>query len=861
MSQNSSSSPLSSSTSSSMQVPPVVPGVSSPSVPPISEVNSNAQEVAQKRFTAEDVAHTKSGTVWAKRIGLAPIGLTIWAVAALARGTGVFARKGASLISSGAKAITRPAVTAYKVYKTNRKAEKATKKGPKSTNKTTFGEKLKTIHIKLTVTQQTPAFTGLLTLLDDYIKEIPLRANPAPGQQDANLGKLLSTNNKPVPNLPLKRDISTTRSEYGEKSQALVSAFHNCLKTSKARSADCENKVQECLLKVNEQIKVIAASPVINEKDKALKKIEALLKECALEVAGISEKTFKKEYALARGIYTPPVLVNDVTANSKEVTRRHIHTFSMQYLQQRDPEKFQAQINFMNSHQDFLRVSELKKTPEMQGVAVNAHEHVLLDKDIVPDPNNVVTVDKLNENGEVTGEKVQIQKTKTEYKERRSVFRSGAFAVHGRHEERINILKEKIKELEKEEILWEIRKNREGYHPKNCQGIINETRQEIEQCKEQILGIKKAKNMGILSLDDQLTKFKTEEERINKMPDGDDKTKELNRLNKKLRKELGFKDMEEFRAEISMRRDFCISQALPELIASIMKSAENPDALRIALAAGNFLHVVEGLLSHLNGAERAMIEDMKGTLDYLSKNMTIKFAENQVGGPDISVNNDDVNNPKITVVLPMPKLEKPIPEYPDGFPKNIELGLTAICFNTAVNETHTLRQLGGVFMPGKYLSVEKLQDRIVADGLNQLQDYQANVAKKLMPPHSILIPQMFDNIRRHYSEEGSRDTKDMEGMKLRENFVKFLGGQLSVKCKSGKDRTGAKICQYFSNAFSREKLETRHEIKENFQYGISYHLTGINTGKSKAFAFNPIQQKFLPDALVLPEEVCGSAPS
>lgn len=865
------SSSLSSSSSNTSVPPPMtgdIHGAAQRLEQPNAGVNNSAQEAAQKQFRAEDVAHTQSGTLWARRIVLAPIGLPIWAVASLAKGAGLIVRRGAGLIASAAETISKPAVTAYKVYKTKKKlkAENAINKEPKSTNNT-LGKRP-----KLTVTGETVAFTESLALLDRYIKGIPFIVNPPPGQQlqaepgrllQPKPGELLSENNLPEPSIPLKRDIATSRSEYGEKAQALVTAFHHCLKKSEARSDDCETKVQECLERVNEQIMAIAATPSSKERDKALKKIETLLKECALKVAGVSEKTFKKEYDIARGICTPPNLVNNITPNTREITRRHKHTFSMQYLQERDPEKFEAQIEFMESHEDFLRVSELKNSKEMRGVAMNAHEHVLVAEKEVN--GEEITVDKLDENGNIIG-KCQVVKKKNEDQEVRSTFRSGAFAVHGRHEERIDILKEKIKELEQKEIQWEIRKNRPpetAYHPANCQKIINETRQEIEHCKEQILGIKKAKNMGILSLEGQLEKFKIEETRINGMSEGDDKTKAIARLNKKLRKELGFKDMEEFRAEISMRRDFCISQALPELLASIMKSAENPEALRIALAAGSFLHVVESLLSHLDGAERAMIEDMKGALDYLSKNVTIKFVENQPGA-EISVNNDDINNPKITISLPMPQLQTPIPEYQNGFPKDVELGLTAICFNTAVNEAHTLRQLGGVFVPGKYLTVEKLQDQILAEGLNRLQAYQADAAQRLNSTLSTQITPRFRDISNHYSEIGSRDTKDMKGMKLREDFVKFLGGQLSVKCKSGKDRTGAKICQYFSDEFSSKTPKERankQKIKERLQLGISYHLTGINTGKCKGFAFNEVQQRCLPEALALPENVCGSAPS
>lgn len=617
-----------------------------------------------------------------------------------------------------------------------------------------------------------------------------------------------------------------------DKALSLVSAYKNCLMKTRIRCDKHVEKESEYFKKINVEIaKLKGGFDLSSPEDRkasedALKNIEKLLKKCALEVAGINSKDFKTEYHKARALHTPSEV-----RNNNEQTTRHSHAHSLNYLTQRNDGQFNAQVNFMQENTNFLRVSELKGANEMQGMAVNAHEHTV-GKDSV-------------------GEK--------------SCFRSGAFAVHGRHEVR------KAKLLnEKNELKSQLKTEKELLKTQG-KSTVNDTTKKLEkQIKEldmQIKGVTKGKNKGIDSLMKNLKKFEEKEKSLEaKIQNLKDKVelsekdqealekleKEKAHINNELRKELGFASLDELRAEISMRRDLCISQALPELIASVMKTANNQEALQKAIAAGSFLHVAESLLSHLNGSERAMIEDMKGTLDYLSENTTIEFDKNAPPSGSIEVVTSDANNPKITqqnpkinIKLPLPKgvkielTEGANPELPasEQSRPNLKLGLTAICFNTAVNEEHSLHQL----LPKQGL----YQEEMLADGLNKLSAYENKLKEKGLGSKELDTD--MSGIREHYSEKGSRDTKDLTGMDLRINLIKNLGGQIGFKCKSGKDRTGALVCKYLAG--------TKAEFTKLLG-GISHYLTGINTGKLRGYAFSAFQRLFIPKEIVPEGKFC-----
>lgn len=791
---------------------------------PTTTVTKNAQKVAQniftkKEFAKEDVAHTQGKKIKAQRgagliaaVVAAPILLT-------AVGVGVIAGVAASPFLLGGYA-------GHKVYKDYKK---------------------KKIDAKLTVTGETAEFTKLKELLDNYHKKIPWHITPPFKSPTGDFsGEIVSVDEPSEKNLPVttERNVADQLGECSDKAQALILAFNNCIKKSTRRSEDCEQKVKECIDKVQEQIKMIPATQSVKERNKALDNIQELLKKCAYEVAGVEEDVFKKEFSLARGEHTPPTLVNRLDDNHKEVSERHSHASSTEYLRQRDPTKYESQIKFMGDHPNTLRVSSLKDAEEMQGMAMNAHQHSL------------VTVKKTkaaDANLEVKGGEA------TEVESSQTVYRSGAFAVHGRDKVRMAKLKSKLKELEKELQDWKdnlkdtYTQKGSGYTEDGCKASLKELNDEIENIKERIAGVNKAKQFGLHGLQKKLDDYERQWGDSENLTVKADSKKAQELILKQLRKELGFNSIDELREEISMRRDFCISQALPELIASITQSANNKQSLEAAIAAGSFLHVVEGLLSHLDGKEKAMIEDMKDVLDYLSENLSITFAD---PGTKTSIEVDEGNQgkPKITLTL----------AAPDPSLVGHTLGLTAIYFNTAVNEMQTIGQIMGI-------GATELQDEIVADGLNRLYEYGLKALPERKEPKAPGVePEeepkaleveprpmpkrireiAFGSISDHYSERGSRKTKDIAGMKRREELVKLLGGQLSFKCKSGKDRTGVKISGFFEN--NTDKL-----LK-----GISYYLTSVNTGKKQGYAFNQFQRRFIPEELTRPpEELCSQCES
>ncbi|MBA3817231.1 MAG: hypothetical protein H0X29_12095, partial [Parachlamydiaceae bacterium] len=435
------------------------------------------------------------------------------------------------------------------------------------------------------------------------------------------------------------------REEGNDKLLSLISAYNNCLENNnKTRSKDHVTKEEECFKKIDE-ITLGNKGIMKSLSNDDLKKIEKILKRSALEVAGVSEENFKLEYHKARGSHTPTILLNNLEGSLSEKTERLSNTSSIKYLELRSPENFGAQISFMKENKDILLVSELKGAKYIEGNGINAHKH---------------TLNKGNESV--------------------SVFRSGAFAVHGRDKERTKELLMKRDNLKKslkakENVI--ITATTTSPNPSIKNRAIKEKekiKEELVELDQQLIGVKKGKNLGIDSLQKKLNEYTKEQdlEAVEARVDAaikDDPlglrvgiSKEqlikeaIDSSNHRMRKELGFNDIKELQKEITQRRDFCISQALPELMASIKESASDQNALQIAIATGSFLHVTEGLLSHLNGAERGMIEDMKGTLDYLSKNCIIEFAgepkagqNNEVG---IEVQEDTDKNPKIILKLP-----------------------------------------------------------------------------------------------------------------------------------------------------------------------------------------------------------------
>lgn len=185
-------------------------------------------------------------------------------------------------------------------------------------------------------------------------------------------------------------------------------------------------------------------------------------------------------------------------------------------------------------------------------------------------------------------------------------------------------------------------------------------------------------------------------------------------------KRFGFKNIEDLRSELHHRRDLSIAQALPKIVRSVEIISKDPEALRMAVATGKFLYVEEGLLTHSgikDDKEKSMIEDMKGTMDYLRNNTEIRFDDSMkigdspkitVGYPQSASKSDelDLSNPKVTIVIPNPS--KVIHE-------DRPFELESLYFNTGMNEQAAIAPYTGVYDP--------LEDDINKEGNDILVKY------------------------------------------------------------------------------------------------------------------------------------------
>ena len=86
-------------------------------------------------------------------------------------------------------------------------------------------------------------------------------------------------------------------------------------------------------------------------------------------------------------------------------------------------------------------------------------------------------------------------------------------------------------------------------------------------------------------------------------------------------------------------------------------------------------------------------------------------------------------------------------------------------------------------------------------------------------------------------------------------------GIRGVSCKTGKDRTGAEVNDALASEAEKTDKTKKHNVRDKLAGGISYRITGENTGKHNAYAFNWLQQKFLPPEWFPPKQYCGGGPS
>jgi hypothetical protein len=289
-------------------------------------------------------------------------------------------------------------------------------------------------------------------------------------------------------------------------------------------------------------------------------------------------------------------------------------------------------------------------------------------------------------------------------------------------------------------------------------------------------------------------------------------------------------------------------------VQSLDKMSKNPIALDTAVAAGSFLHVAEGFLSHLDSSEKTMLEDMKGTMDYLSENCKVAFIR------DILHPQVILEEGKIVIRLPQPE------NYAANAPST--LGLSALYFNTGVNENQSKGHL--------FKKYDILQAAINADSMNKLYAYgeKLNQDHSFHPSLDMYAAKMALDTHYGSGKDKSRAAKDMQGYKLRVDFVKACAGMVSIKCKSGKDRTGIAVVNLLKAAVTHKLRlaaaeadfqplgkEQAEKLKREIEGGISHHITGLNTAKGDAYAFNAFQSTFLPEEMTPERRLCASRAS
>lgn len=297
--------------------------------------------------------------------------------------------------------------------------------------------------------------------------------------------------------------------------------------------------------------------------------------------------------------------------------------------------------------------------------------------------------------------------------------------------------------------------------------------------------------------------------------------------------------------EIKRRTDLTAAQALPKISASIKEMAKNPKSLANAVATGSFLHVEQSLLSDQDASERAMLEDMKGAMDYLKKNATIKLTTNP-NEETVEVDEDGKIKLKLYV--------EGIKEVPDR-----EFTLKTLLFTQGVNEQQSLGHLFSRESGPSY------QDKVNLGSLEELLEYADSVVDHDTSDETKDIREKMEALKRHYSEANFRKGKDIEGNRLIDELVEALDAGRGVVCKSGKDRTGAEVSDSLAAGIAKklgkddeEKKALRKEAREKLAAGISHRITGINTGKRNGYAFNAGQWETLPEEWRPPRNLCSN---
>lgn len=289
--------------------------------------------------------------------------------------------------------------------------------------------------------------------------------------------------------------------------------------------------------------------------------------------------------------------------------------------------------------------------------------------------------------------------------------------------------------------------------------------------------------------------------------------------------DLKIKETEE---KIQRRTHLAVAQALPKICASIKKMAADETTLENAKKAG-FLHVEQSLLSDQQSKELVMIQDMKGAMDYIRDNVVISFTgdKKQEG---VIIKEDG----KIHIIL---SKEGEVPEE--------TFDIKTAFFTQGVNEYQSLGH-------AKRKTQLAYQDIINLEGLNALFRYAEDLQQQ---DHKDM-----KNLLRHFSVEVEKRGKDIIGVHDIANACKALRGGRGIVCKSGKDRTGTE-CSYQLTQSLAAKLGVHDEaaivaMRDQLAQGISYAITGQNTGSDDGYAFNGGQYATLPEEWRLPRKLC-----
>ncbi len=294
--------------------------------------------------------------------------------------------------------------------------------------------------------------------------------------------------------------------------------------------------------------------------------------------------------------------------------------------------------------------------------------------------------------------------------------------------------------------------------------------------------------------------------------------------------------------EIDIRIGCSTAQALPKVLASIKEMMSDPTKRAIAMRTGTFLHVEQSFLSHLDKSEHHMIQEERAAFKNITENLQVRFGDAE----SLVVRTDG----KIIVTL---KKEAGKNDTDDR-----TFSVLAPLFLQGVNEKQSLGNLVG--------KVDPLQDDINTEGYELLKTYILNNFS-----YGQSTPEI-EELSRHFHGSQTQVSKDVSGMLLIQDVTRILGGMMGINCKSGKDRTGMVFCYMQSRKalevfkgkggeVLRKAEEYAKKVQDKLSEGLSYYVTGLNTGKKDGYSFNPFQRMFLPEWFNLKAKLCANVKS